>query len=104
MSLRPPVPALSRAGGRIAYSAHSDTRGGDAEAVARIADRFAGMDARMSTSDVVRVVGVTRSTLFRCCKRGSFPRSTFPVVGCAPISRSGLRGNPNSVREQPLLG
>lgn len=36
-------------------------------------DRFAGMDARMSTSDVVRVVGVNRSTLFRWCKKGLFP-------------------------------
>lgn len=36
-------------------------------------DRFAGMDARMSTSDVVRVVGVNRSTLFRWCKKGTFP-------------------------------
>lgn len=38
------------------------------------ADRFAGMDARMSTTDVVRVVGVNRSTLFRWCKRGTFPQ------------------------------
>ena len=38
-----------------------------------IAERFAGMDARMSTSDVVRVVGVNRSTLFRWCKKGLFP-------------------------------
>lgn len=38
-----------------------------------IIDRFAGMDARMSTSDVVRVVGVNRSTLFRWCKKGLFP-------------------------------
>ena len=38
-----------------------------------IADRLAGMDARMSTSDVVRVVGVNRSTLFRWCKKGLFP-------------------------------
>ena len=37
-------------------------------------DRFAGMDARMSTTDVVRVVGVNRSTLFRWCKRGTFPQ------------------------------
>lgn len=37
------------------------------------ADRFAGMDARLSTSDVVRIVGVNRSTLFRWCKRGTFP-------------------------------
>lgn len=36
--------------------------------------RFAGMDARMSTTDVVRVVGVNRSTLFRWCKRGTFPQ------------------------------
>jgi len=35
-------------------------------------DRFAGMDTRMSTTDVVRVVGVNRSTLFRWCKRGTF--------------------------------
>lgn len=38
-----------------------------------IADRLAGMDARMSTSDVVRIVGVNRSTLFRWCKKGLFP-------------------------------
>jgi predicted DNA-binding transcriptional regulator AlpA len=38
-----------------------------------IIERFAGMDARMSTSDVVRVVGVNRSTLFRWCKKGLFP-------------------------------
>jgi predicted DNA-binding transcriptional regulator AlpA len=38
-----------------------------------IIDRFVGMDARMSTSDVVRVVGVNRSTLFRWCKKGLFP-------------------------------
>lgn len=38
-----------------------------------IVDRLAGMDARMSTSDVVRVVGVNRSTLFRWCKKGLFP-------------------------------
>jgi predicted DNA-binding transcriptional regulator AlpA len=38
-----------------------------------VMDRLAGMDARMSTSDVVRVVGVNRSTLFRWCKKGSFP-------------------------------
>lgn len=28
----------------------------------------------MSTSDVVRVIGVNRSTLFRWCKRGLFPK------------------------------
>lgn len=38
-----------------------------------LAERFAGMDARMTTSDVVRVVGVNRSTLFRWCKKGLFP-------------------------------
>ena len=38
-----------------------------------IIDRLAGMDARMSTSDVVRIVGVNRSTLFRWCKKGLFP-------------------------------
>jgi predicted DNA-binding transcriptional regulator AlpA len=38
-----------------------------------VMDRYAGMDARMSTSDVVRVVGVNRSTLFRWCKKGIFP-------------------------------
>jgi predicted DNA-binding transcriptional regulator AlpA len=37
-------------------------------------DRFAGMDARLSTSEVVRVVGVNRSTLFRWCKKGTFPQ------------------------------
>lgn len=36
-------------------------------------DRFAGMDARLSTNEVVRVVGVNRSTLFRWCKKGVFP-------------------------------
>jgi predicted DNA-binding transcriptional regulator AlpA len=39
-----------------------------------IVDRLAGMDARMSTSDVVRIVGVNRSTLFRWCKKGLFPQ------------------------------
>jgi predicted DNA-binding transcriptional regulator AlpA len=38
-----------------------------------IIDRLAGMDARMSTSDVVRIIGVNRSTLFRWCKKGLFP-------------------------------
>lgn len=38
-----------------------------------ITDRFAGMDARMSTSDVVRIIGVNRSTLFRWGKKGLFP-------------------------------
>ena len=38
-----------------------------------VVERFAGMDTRMSTSDVVRVVGVNRSTLFRWCKKGIFP-------------------------------
>jgi predicted DNA-binding transcriptional regulator AlpA len=38
-----------------------------------IVERFAGMDARMSTTDVVRAVGVNRSTLFRWCKKGLFP-------------------------------
>lgn len=38
-----------------------------------VIERFAGMDARMSTSDVVRIVGVNRSTLFRWCKKGLFP-------------------------------
>ncbi|MHB8813514.1 MAG: helix-turn-helix transcriptional regulator [Steroidobacteraceae bacterium] len=36
-------------------------------------NRFAGMDARMSTTEVVRVVGVNRSTLFRWCRKGTFP-------------------------------
>jgi len=39
-----------------------------------VMDRFAGMDARLSTSEVVRVVGVNRSTLFRWCKKGAFPQ------------------------------
>lgn len=39
-----------------------------------VVDRFAGMDTRMSTSDVVRVVGVNRSTLFRWCRKGLFPQ------------------------------
>lgn len=39
-----------------------------------IVDRLTGMDVRMSTSDVVRVVGVNRSTLFRWCKKGTFPQ------------------------------
>lgn len=41
--------------------------------LAPVVDRLAGMDARMSTSDVVRLVGVNRSTLFRWCRKGTFP-------------------------------
>ena len=36
--------------------------------------RFATLDQRMSTTDVLRVVGVNRSTIFRWVKRGLFPQ------------------------------
>jgi predicted DNA-binding transcriptional regulator AlpA len=38
-----------------------------------MAARFANMDQRMTTADVLRVVGVDRSTIFRWVKRGIFP-------------------------------
>jgi predicted DNA-binding transcriptional regulator AlpA len=38
------------------------------------AERFASLDQRMSTTDVLRVVGVNRSTIFRWVKRGLFPQ------------------------------
>jgi predicted DNA-binding transcriptional regulator AlpA len=37
-------------------------------------ERFASLDQRMTTTDVLRVVGVNRSTLFRWVKRGTFPQ------------------------------
>jgi predicted DNA-binding transcriptional regulator AlpA len=37
-------------------------------------ERFASLDQRMSTTDVLRVVGVNRSTIFRWVKRGLFPQ------------------------------
>jgi predicted DNA-binding transcriptional regulator AlpA len=37
-------------------------------------ERFANLDQRMSTTDVLRVVGVNRSTIFRWVKRGIFPQ------------------------------
>ena len=46
----------------------------EAPKCAPVMDRFAGMDLRLSTSEVVRVVGVNRSTLFRWCKKGVFPQ------------------------------
>jgi len=36
-------------------------------------ERLAHLDQRMSTADVLRVVGVNRSTLFRWTKKGRFP-------------------------------
>src|SRR5437764_11482769 len=36
-------------------------------------DRLAPLDQRMSTAEVLRVVGVNRSTLFRWTKSGRFP-------------------------------
>lgn len=36
--------------------------------------RFAHLDQRMTTTDVLRVVGVNRSTIFRWVKRGIFPQ------------------------------
>ena len=41
--------------------------------VAIVAERFANLDQRMTTTDVLRVVGVNRSTIFRWVKRGIFP-------------------------------
>ena len=37
-------------------------------------ERFANLDQRMNTTDVLRVVGVNRSTIFRWVKRGIFPQ------------------------------
>ena len=37
-------------------------------------ERLGALDQRMSTAEVLRVVGVNRSTLFRWTKRGRFPR------------------------------
>lgn len=42
--------------------------------VAIVAERFANLDQRMTTTDVLRVVGVNRSTIFRWVKRGIFPQ------------------------------
>ena len=42
--------------------------------VAVVAERFANLDQRMTTTDVLRVVGVNRSTIFRWVKRGIFPQ------------------------------
>ena len=36
--------------------------------------RILALDQRMSTAEVLRVVGVNRSTLFRWIQKGSFPR------------------------------
>ncbi|TLY99866.1 MAG: helix-turn-helix domain-containing protein [Gammaproteobacteria bacterium] len=36
-------------------------------------ERLPSLDQRMSTAEVLRVVGVNRSTLFRWTKRGRFP-------------------------------
>jgi predicted DNA-binding transcriptional regulator AlpA len=50
------------------------TRPKDSRSVRRSAfDRIEGMDARLSTAEVVRIVGVNRSTLFRWMKKGTFP-------------------------------
>src|SRR6202043_2423885 len=40
---------------------------------ARKPERLAPLDQRMSTAEVLRVVGVNRSTLFRWTKKGRFP-------------------------------
>lgn len=37
-------------------------------------ERFASLDQRMTTTDVLRVVGVNRSTIFRWVKKGTFPQ------------------------------
>ena len=37
-------------------------------------ERFATLDQRMTTTDVLRVVGVNRSTIFRWVRRGLFPQ------------------------------
>lgn len=39
-----------------------------------VIERFANLDQRMTTTDVLRVVGVNRSTIFRWVKRGIFPQ------------------------------
>ncbi len=38
-----------------------------------VIDRTSGLDRRLSTNDVLRVLGVNRSTLFRWTKAGRFP-------------------------------
>jgi len=49
----------------------------DAEATATYTaavERFASLDQRMTTTDVLRVVGVNRSTIFRWVKKGTLPQ------------------------------
>lgn len=36
-------------------------------------DRLSGLDQRMTTHDVLRILGVNRSTLFRWTRKGLFP-------------------------------
>jgi predicted DNA-binding transcriptional regulator AlpA len=46
----------------------------NSQAVSVVVERFANLDQRMTTTDVLRVVGVNRSTIFRWTKRGLFPQ------------------------------
>jgi predicted DNA-binding transcriptional regulator AlpA len=46
----------------------------NSRAVSVVVERFANLDQRMTTADVLRVVGVNRSTIFRWIKRGLFPQ------------------------------
>lgn len=53
---------------------HSQFRQKPRPPTAAVIERFATLDQRMTTADVLRVVGVNRSTIFRWVKRGIFPQ------------------------------
>jgi len=53
---------------------HSQSRQKPRPPTTTVVERFASLDQRMTTADVLRVVGVNRSTIFRWVKRGIFPQ------------------------------
>src|SRR6185437_3320537 len=54
-------------------------------------DRFAGMDTRMSTTDVVRGLASSAQPSFAGASGEPSARSTSPAAGCDRTSRSGSR-------------
>ena len=55
-------------------SSHPSAQSAEKPRTARAIARFANLDQRMTTTDVLRVVGVNRSTIFRWVKKGTFPQ------------------------------
>jgi predicted DNA-binding transcriptional regulator AlpA len=58
----------------LLISSSSAGRSAPAKHLVVRSERLGPLDQRMSTAEVLRVVGVNRSTLFRWTKRGRFPR------------------------------